>query len=96
MNWFYRWLRNKMHSLDVEKTNRIYATEPISSMAQSLSHRESGMNFTVYRANGGYVIQYNQYDKRSDRADSKLHIITDDKTLGEEIGKIISFESLRS
>jgi hypothetical protein len=55
-----------------------------------------GLNFTVYRANGGYVIENRSYDRKLDRSCSSLHIITDDKDLGEEIGKIITFEQLRS
>jgi hypothetical protein len=54
-----------------------------------------GMNFTVYRANGGHVIETRQYDRKRDTNDHGLHIITDDKDLGQEIGKIITFERLR-
>ena len=56
----------------------------------------NGMNFTVYRANGGHIIEHRIYDKRTDRTTNGLHIITDDKDLGEEIGKIITYEQLRS
>ena len=39
---------------------------------------------------------YRLYDTRKDRNENELHIITEDKDLGEELGKIITFESLRS
>jgi hypothetical protein len=56
----------------------------------------NGMNFTVYRASGGHVIETRKYDRKRDTNDHGLHIITDDKDLGEELGKIITFENLRS
>jgi hypothetical protein len=54
------------------------------------------MNFTVYRANGGHVVETRQYDRKRDENNNSLHIITDDKDLGEEIGKIITFERLKA
>lgn len=67
--------------------NRITSVQEINS---------NGMTFTVYRANGGHIIEHRVYDKRTDRTTNGLHIITDDKDLGEEIGKIITYEQLRS
>ena len=55
-----------------------------------------GMNFTVYRASGGHIVEHRTYDRKTDRNNHSLHIITDDKDLGEELGKIITFENLRN
>ena len=55
---------------------------------------ERTMTLNITKANGGWVIENRQYDKHKDRSNSSVHIITDDKDLGEEIGKIITFESL--
>jgi hypothetical protein len=54
------------------------------------------MNFSVYKANGGYIVEYRQYDRQRDRSDNKLHIVHEDQDLGRELSKIISFEALRS
>lgn len=95
MNWFYRWLRNKLnHNVDMGRYSN--AKELAVAIPQVRSIETHGMNFSVHRANGGYIIQYSQYDRKTDRSDTKLHIVTDDKDLGEELGKIISFESLRA
>jgi hypothetical protein len=53
------------------------------------------MNFTVYRASGGHIIETRTYDRHKDRNNHGLHIITDDKDLGDEIGKIITYENLK-
>ena len=55
-----------------------------------------GMNFTVYKANGGFVLEHRQYDSKIDRSNNYLHIITEDMELGEEIAKIITYTTLRS
>ena len=53
-----------------------------------------GMNFVVYNAIGGKVIQIHSYDVNTDKSHSTLYIITDKEDLGEEIGQIITKESL--
>jgi hypothetical protein len=76
-----------------EPKNEGLAIQPVRS-THSIESR--GMNFTVYRANGGHIIEHRVYDRKTDRSDSSLHIITDDKDLGEELAKIITFENIRS
>lgn len=59
------------------------------------SLNSNGMRFQLYNANGGYVIETRVYDETHDRNRNKLYVITEDKDLGEELGKIITMESLR-
>ena len=54
-----------------------------------------GMRFNLYKASGGYVIETCHYDSKTDRHNNKMYVITDDKDVGEEMGKIITMESLR-
>jgi hypothetical protein len=96
MKFFKKWFANMCREAWENSRNVIEADVP-QKMA-TLSGRSidsNGMNFTVYRANGGHVIETRQYDRKRDTNDHGLHIITDDKDLGEEIGKIITFERLK-
>ena len=88
--WLYNWL-NSVN--DTRKIARIESDQPLVSSSRIESR---GMNFSVYRANGGYVIEHRVYDRKTDRSDNSLHIITDEKDLGEEIAKIITFENIRN
>lgn len=54
----------------------------------------NGMHFTVYGATGGKVIETRTYDPRTDRSNTALYVITDKEDLGEELGQIITKESL--
>lgn len=53
-----------------------------------------GINFTVFNAVGGKVIQINQYNPMNDRNRQQLYIVTDKEDLGVELGQIITVESL--
>jgi len=54
-----------------------------------------GMRFTLYKALGGFVIETRSYDRRKDENVNSMYVITEEKDLGEELGKIITMESLR-
>lgn len=98
MKWFDKWFAKKCKQA-WENGNEDGSTA-INLASAKVSRRESidanGMNFSVYKANGGYVVEYRQYDRQRDRHDNKLHIINEDQDLGDALGKIISFEALRS
>ena len=96
MKFFRKWFANQCKQA-WEDANQLEKDIPQTIAAISPRSIDSnGMNFTVYRANGGHVIETRKYDRKRDTNDHGLHIITDDKDLGEEIGKIITFENLRS
>ena len=93
MKWFDKWFAKKCkqawnneHELVKQEITPVSKTNRIDS--------ERTMNLNITKANGGWVIEHRQYDRHKDRNNSSVHIITDDKDLGEELGKIITFESL--
>lgn len=92
MKWLYRWLDRKIKNTRNECYIEADKVQTISGSRMD----SNGMNFTVYRASGGHVIETRAYDRHKDRNNHGLHIITDDKDLGEEIGKIITYENLRN
>jgi hypothetical protein len=53
------------------------------------------LTFKMYRAENGYIMEVRQYDKRSDRHSTNLHLIPDDADLGSSIAQIITVESLK-
>lgn len=87
--WFAKMCQEAWENAKETRSDRITATVESNGLSSQ------GMNFTVYRANGGHIIEHRIYDRKTDRNNNSLHIITDDKDLGEEIGKIITFENLR-
>jgi hypothetical protein len=55
----------------------------------------NGFKLQVYKANGGVVVETRTYDRRKDENRNSLYVITEDKDLGAEIGKIITMENLK-
>jgi hypothetical protein len=55
----------------------------------------NGFRLQVYKANGGVVVETRNYDHRRDENRNSLYVVTEDKDLGEEIGKIITMENLK-
>ncbi len=99
MNWLDNWiLRRAKHirnrSETITSIDRIQSsmTEDRPSIGSS-RHR---MNFVVYRANGGVLVEINRYDERKDQHHCELHIVHPDEDLGAALGKIVTFESLKS
>jgi hypothetical protein len=62
----------------------------------SIDQPDRSIQFTVYSATGGRIIETRRYDKRTDRNTNGLYIITNDQDFGKEVDKIITMESLRS
>ena len=54
-----------------------------------------GFRLQVYGASGGTIVETTKYDQKKDENRHSLHVITDDKDLGEELSKIITMEQLR-
>ena len=56
---------------------------------------DRGISFKVYKASGGTIIETSFYDRVKDRHHNSLHVITEDKDIGKELGKIITMETLK-
>jgi hypothetical protein len=54
-----------------------------------------GMRLQVYKGSGGFVVEVRGYDRKRDENKNSMYIITDEKDLGQELGKIITMESMR-
>jgi hypothetical protein len=56
---------------------------------------EPTLQFKVYSAVGGKVVEFNRYDPKTDRNDRQVYIIGKDEDFGEKIAKISMLEVLR-
>ena len=96
MNWLKRRLRNWVNSdiNDVDmSTRKVSRGLAISTNDESLSTEP--LRLSIYRANGGTVVETRQYDRQKDRSQNQLHIVSHDDDLGHSLAKIITMESLR-
>ena len=105
-NWFLkkaRWAWSIPQEADKEENglvmspNQIRRKMPpsISTSRDSGELESRGVNFTLYNANGGHVVELRSYDEKADRMKNSLHIVPHDKDLGESLNHIITYEALK-
>jgi hypothetical protein len=102
MKWFNKWFAKKCRQA-WEDANRPQDTEmntvkvrrgtAISTGATELHSR--GVTFTLYKANGGHVVELRDYDPQTDRHANSLHLVPSDKDMGEALNHIITYEALK-
>jgi len=85
--------KQKLRSWLMNDSNEYETSIAIDSDGPNLSSQ--GFRLNIYGASGGTIVETTKYDRKSDENRNSLHIITDDKDLGEELGKIITMEQLR-
>ena len=100
--WFAKisrevWEDEKRQNQERESANKIsrLSGSLISVGPPSIDQPERAIQFTVYNANGGRVVETRRYDKKTDRNTNGLYVINNDADFGKEIDKIITMESLR-
>ena len=97
IKWFKKkiisWVRedwNKVRNEGFEEPSTVSVS---SGKRRSIDH--NGMNFTLYSASGGYIMEYKTYDPKIDKQYTALHIIPSDQELGQGIAHIITLEMLK-
>jgi hypothetical protein len=93
----------KISDRDIEMQKAFHVGQAInklpSSLAISYSPNTQSINFQIYPATGGHVVEVSIHDNSQIHINTNpyksLHIIPSDKDLGEAISKIITLEMLK-
>lgn len=67
----------------------------LSVRARDSFESDGGLNMQVFRAVGGKIVSFNNYDHKLDRNKRTVYIITDEQDFERELGKIITMESMK-
>ena len=101
MKWLDNWIlqrakRIRNRNETISSIDRLQTGISISEDRPSIGSSRHRMNFVVYRANGGVLVEINRYDERKDQHHCELHIVHPDQDLGEALSKIVTFEGLKA
>ena len=100
MKWLDNWILQRAKRIRQRNETTTSVNRLEMAVCKDDHHSIGGskhrMNFTVYRANGGMMVEYNRYDDRKDQHHCELHIVHPDENLGDALSKIVTFESLKS
>lgn len=94
------WLRKKMHNFifpqdEAQRANKVSRGLAIASTEPGETLSTEPLRLSIYRANGGMIVETRVYDRQKDRSQNQLHIVSHDDDLGRSLAKIITMESLR-
>lgn len=106
MQWLYRWLGSKIS--DSQKESYFEELNP-SVIVGAQTKPSSRMNriresdelatepiqFKMFKASGGWAVEFRQYDRRNDKVDTNLYVFSDEQELGKSISQIITMEALK-
>jgi len=107
MKWIKRmvvkWVREDWDNARDDQPDDCYPTPKLGrgNSINTLSSRtglvdsDATLQFKVYNAVGGKVVEFTRYDRQKDRADHQIYVIGKDEDFGEKISKISTLEVLR-
>lgn len=108
MNWFYKWVGRKIaeaNSVDesgvIESTGLVPAKMALNRAGRQRPIRESDelgtepITFKMFKASGGWAIEFRQYDNKNDRIDTSLYVVNGEEELGKHVSQIITMEALK-
>jgi hypothetical protein len=92
-----RWLKRKLAKWVNEYNNEPKPSREIVLSADSESVcSEPILNFKVFPAVGGRVVEFRYYDRKMDRNHNTTYIITNEQDFGERISKIATLEVMKT
>ena len=102
MKWFKRmvvkWVREDWDRASQPVPDDCYPSTKISR-GNTISGRDVGsdptLQFKVYNAIGGKVVEFSRYDRKADRHHHDIYIIGKNEDFGEKIAKIATLETLK-
>ena len=95
-----KWLKKALwrwtyQGQELEEQNAKVSRVISSRDSEAICGDEPVLNFKVYSAVGGKVVEFRRYDRKTDRNDTTTYIITNDQDFGDRISKIATMEKLK-
>lgn len=105
MKWFYRWLASKIEDTKYEEPDEAVPMPTLNSsrgkqrrlstVRENDDFSTDPITFKMFKANGGWAIEFRQYDNKNDRVDTSLYVVNNEEELGKHISQIITMEALK-
>ena len=95
MKWFKRKLRkwvNEVRDYDDNEKSTVACSRDTEA---TVCDADPVLNFRVFSAVGGRVVEFRTYDRVKDRTNTTTYIIHKDDDFGDKIAKIATLESMK-
>jgi hypothetical protein len=90
MKWLKRKIRNWLERDDEIQLQRATVVERDRSAPQ-----QNGMNFCLYNAVGGHILESRNYNQKTDRTDGTLYMIHEDEDFAKQVAQAIMLEQMK-
>ena len=92
-----KWVREDWDKASQEQD--CYPSIKLSRGLNTVSTQDVGsdptLQFKIYNAIGGKVVEFSRYDRKADRHNHDIYIIGKNEDFGEKIAKIAMLESMK-
>jgi hypothetical protein len=93
--WEKRQNQNGLSDIKLATLSRQSINSLTISNTPNIDQPDRAIQFTIYNANGGRIVETRRYDRQKDRSVNGLYVITGEQDFGKEIDKIITMEALK-
>ena len=94
-----KWLKNKVIKWVRDDWNEVNEKNSIAIRSRDVDaapyEEDPILNFRVFSAVGGQVVEFRRYDRKTDRSESTTYIIHKNDDFGEKIAKVANLEMLK-
>jgi hypothetical protein len=101
MKWFKRmvvkWVREDWDSVrHISEAEKYQLGVGISTKGPGRTvDADPTLQFKIYNAIGGKVVEFSRYDRRTDQHDHSIYVIGKEDDFGDKIAKIATLETLK-
>ena len=89
MNWLRRKIRHWLNDEDIQLARAAVVERDRSAPSQN------GMNFCLYNAVGGHILESRTYNSKTDRTDGTLYMIHEDEDFAKQVAQAIMLEQMK-
>jgi hypothetical protein len=98
--WFKRWFfRMSQEAWDHrhEQSKQANHLGPIfpSAVGRNILNTRNSIDMSLVRADGGWIVQFQSYDDRTDRTNVNHYVIPDNEDFGQRLSEIITLQCMR-
>lgn len=95
-----KWLKRKIRDwvLEANRESNIIESRSICEsrdVEAQMCEADPILNFRVFGAVGGQVVEFRRYDRKTDRSSTTTYIIHKEDDFGDKISKIANMEMLK-
>ena len=78
-----------------EDEGRVYSVVSNDISASPNRPSKDGLNFVLYPAVGGHILECRHYDRRTDTNNNTLYMIHEDQNFADQVAKAIMLEMMK-